>query len=81
MRKSTSGACLFNGELLVRSDAETHAVIALSSSEAELYATTMASSESLGLKAMMADFGIHVTPHMFVDTSAATGICQRKGPG
>ena len=80
-RKSTSGACLFHGEHLVRSYAKTQAVIALSSAEAELYATTMASSEALGLKAMMADFGIHVTPHMFVDASAAIGICQRKGLG
>ena len=55
-RKSTSGACLFNGNHLIRSCAKTQATIALSSGEAELYATVMASSEGLGLRAMMLDF-------------------------
>ena len=41
----------------------------------------MASSEGLGLKAMMIDFGLNTTPHLFVDASAAIGICQRKGLG
>ena len=80
-RKSTSGACLFHGRHLIRSYAKTQATIALSSGEAELYATVMASSEGLGLKAMMVDFGISVTPHVYVDASAAIGICQRKGLG
>ena len=80
-RKSTSGACLFNGNHLIRSYAKTQATIALSSGEAELYATVMASSEGLGLRAMMLDFGIDEIPHLFVDASAAIGICQRKGLG
>ena len=80
-RKSTSGACLFHGRHLIGSYAKTQATIALSSGEAELYATVMASSEGLGIKAMMMDFGIIVTPHLYVDASAAIGICQRKGLG
>ena len=80
-RKSTSGACLFNGNHLIRSYAKTQATIALSSGEAELYATVMASSEGLGLRAMMLDFAIDEIPHLFVDASAAIGICQRKGLG
>ena len=80
-RKSTSGACLFHVVHLIRSYAKTQATIALSSGEAELYATVMASSEGLGIKAMMADLGFKVTPHLFVDASAAIGICQRKGLG
>ena len=80
-KKSTSGACLFHGVHLIRSYAKTQATIALSSGEAQLYATVMASSEGLGMKAMMADLGFSVTPHLFVDASAAIGICQRKGLG
>ena len=80
-RKSTSGACIYHGEHLIRSYAKTQSLISLSSAEAELYATTMAASEALGVKSMMADFGLACTPHLFVDASAAIGICQRKGLG
>ena len=80
-RKSTAGACLFHGSHLIRSYAKTQATIALSSGEAELYATVMASSEVLGLKAMMADFGLETMPHLYVDASAAIGILSKEGPG
>ena len=30
---------------------------------------------------MMADFGLETMPHLYVDASAAIGICQRKGLG
>ena len=80
-RKSTSGACLFNGNHLIRSYAKTQATIALFSGEAELYATVVAASEGLGMKAMAKDFGMSLDPYLNVDASAAIGIMQRKGLG
>ena len=80
-RKSTSGACMFHGSHLIRSFARTQSTIALSSAEAELYATVAAASEALGMKAMMADYGLSAKPHLHVDASAAIGIAQRKGLG
>ena len=56
-------------------------VITLSCAEAELYATTLSYRDAFGLRALMDYFGIYITPHMFVDASAAIGICQRKGLG
>ena len=56
-------------------------MVALSSAEAELYATCSASSEGLGLAAMCEEYGHVVTPWIHVDASAAIGIAQRKGLG
>ena len=80
-RKSTSGAAFMHGQHLIKAYSRTQANIALSSAEAELYATVAAASEGLGLKAMAADFGMNLDPFLNVDASAAIGIMQRKGLG
>ena len=46
-----------HGSHLLKAYSRTQANIALSSAEAELYATVAAASEGLGLKAMARDFG------------------------
>ena len=69
------------GGHLITAFSRTQAVVALSSAEAELYALTMASSETLGVKALAADFGVTLGAWMWVDASAAIGIARRKGLG
>ena len=80
-RKSTSGATFMHGNHLLKAYARTQANIALSSAEAELYATVVAESEGLGMKAMSRDFGMSLDPYLNVDALAAIGIVQRKGLG
>ena len=53
----------------------------MSSAEAELYALVAASSETIGVQSMAADFGISLGAWMWVDASAAIGIARRKGLG
>ena len=69
------------GAHLIKAFSRTQAVVALSSAEAELYALVTAASETLGLKAVAADFGIDLGAWMWVDASAAIGIARRKGLG
>ena len=80
-RKSTSGACYMHGGHLLRSYSKTQAVLALSSAEAELYALTSATSDGLGIKLMIEEFGKVCKVMVHVDASAAIGIAQRKGLG
>ena len=80
-RKSTSGGCFLHGRHLLKTYSRTQSTIALSSAEAELYATVHAASEGLGLAAMAKDYGQSVRPWLYVDASAAIGIAQRKGLG
>ena len=80
-RKSKRGAAFLHGGHLSKAYSRTQAYIALSSAEAELYATVAAASEGLGLKAMSRDFGMSLDPYLNVDASAPIGIVQRKGLG
>ena len=80
-RKSTSGAAFMHGKHLLKSYSRTQSNIALSSAEAELYATVVGASEGLGFKAMGKDFGKSLEVRIHVDASAAIGIAQRKGLG
>ena len=78
-RKSTSGAVLLHGAHIIKHYSCTQSTIALSSAEAELYATVAAPSEALGLAAMCDEYGQKLSPHL--DGSAAIGISQRNGLG
>ena len=80
-RKSTSGGCFMHGKHLLKTYSRTQNTIALSSAEAELYATVQGASEGLGFAAMALDFGKTMVPWLYVDASAAIGIAQRKGLG
>lgn len=75
-RKSTSGAALMHGGHLLKSFSRTQSNIALSSAEAELYATVTAASEGMGLTAMAKDYGKVMVTKMQVDATAAIGIAE-----
>ena len=56
-------------------------VIALSSGEAELDATTRWAAEGLGLRSALNDFGVNVGIKILSDATAAIGMCRRLGLG
>ena len=80
-RKSTSGGVVCWGSGVIKSWSKTQATIALSSGEAELAAVVKGAAEGLGLKAVLADFGVNVNLHMFSDATAAIGMVRREGLG
>ena len=69
---------MMHGRHMLRAYSKTQSNIALSSGEAEYYAMVRAASESMGLKAMVADFKREVEPWLYVD---ATAVAQRVGLG
>jgi hypothetical protein len=60
---------------------KTQSVIALSTGEAELGAVVKSSTEGLGLKSLLSDFGIWIALAVKSDASAAIGMVKREGLG
>ena len=69
------------GKHLITHWSNTQGVIALSSAEAELYGVVRGSIQGIGLRSMAADLGEILELEVLTDSSAATGICRRKGIG
>ena len=59
----------------------TQGVIALSSAEAELYGIVKATVQGIGLQSVARDLGEEIIMDMHTDSSAAMGVCNRKGIG
>ena len=59
----------------------TQGVIALSSAEAELYGIVKAAVQGMGLVSVARDLGEELTMELYTDSSAAQGVCNRKGLG
>ena len=71
----------YGGGDAIKSWASTQQTIALSSGEAELYALTKATSQSMGILQMLRDFGIEGDAQVYSDSTAAIGIVSRHGLG
>ena len=80
-RKSTSGGVIRWGSYVLKWWSKTQPTLALSSGEAELAAIVRSTSEGLGMKAMMEEFGIKVDLVVKSDAVAAIGIVKRQGLG
>ena len=80
-RKSTSGGVMMFGTHCLKSWSVNQQHVALSSGEAEYYGMVRGTSQALGAKAMLNDFGIEVGIETMVDASAAVGIACRRGLG
>ena len=80
-RRSTSGGCAMAGTHFIKAWSKTQATRALSSAEAELHAVVKATSEGIGIKNIMKDFGRNMVVCILIDASAALGIVRRKGVG
>eukprot|EP00971_Amphidinium_carterae_P352695 6492705-Amphidinium_carterae.2 len=80
-RKSTSCSVAFHGDHMLRFTVSTQQPIALSSGESEWYALVRAAIVCLGLVNMCADFGRYLSPRLYGDATAASGIAHRRGAG
>ena len=69
------------GSHVIKSYSKQQRTIALSSAEAELHAMVAASSECLGIMALLRDMGRVMAGDIYSDSSAALGIAQRQGIG
>ena len=69
------------GGHLLKSWSSTQRSITLSSGEAELVAAVKMSAELIGMTQLTADWGLDYRGRVFVDSSAAIGVAQRKGNG
>ncbi len=79
--RSTSGGVILSGGHLLKSWSSTQRSITLSSGEAELVAAVKMSAELIGMTQLTADWGVPCRGHVYVDSSAALGVAQRRGNG
>ena len=69
------------GSHLLRHRSNTQGVIALSSAEAELNGVVRGAIHGLGFQSLARDVGETAELEVLTDSSAAVGICRRKGLG
>ena len=79
--KSTSGGIVMRGGHHIKSWSSTQKKVTLSSAEAELAACIKASAETIGVAQMAGGLGRQVEGEVYVDSSAALGVVNRKGNG
>jgi hypothetical protein len=79
--RSTSGGAVMMGRHFIKSWSVTQKTVALSSGEAELTALVKCSCEVIGLTQLAADWGMEVEGNIYVDSSAALGVVNRRGAG
>jgi len=80
-RKSTSSTVVMLGHHYVKSTSTTQQLIALSTGESEFYALVKAASVAIGMRALMKDFGVELSSHIFADATAGIGMASRVGAG
>ena len=80
-RRSTSGGVARLGRHIAKCWSKTQSVVALSSAEAEWTGICQAAGEGLGLQALCRDLGFEVALRIHTDSTAAIGICRRRGLG
>ena len=80
-RKSTSGGVIMIGGHMVKSWSNTQSVVALSSGEAEYYGMVRGTSIGLGVRSLMEDMGVAMRVRTSTDSTAASGIANRRGLG
>ena len=81
-RRSVSGGVATLGGAFVKGWSNRQVTVALSSAEAEFYASTKATVETLGLESLMADLGWAVSDKVVLtDSNAARGMASRRGLG
>ena len=79
--RSTSGGVAMLGAHCLRSYSVTQKFVTLSSGEAELMAMVKATTEAVGLTQLAASWGIDLQASVFVDSTAALAVTNRKGCG
>ena len=79
--RSTSGGIIMRGMHHIKSWCVTQKRVTLSSAEAELGALVKTTSEAIGIIQMAEGLGRDITTEVFVDSSAALAVVNRKGCG
>ena len=69
------------GSHLIKSWSKTQTVVALSSGEAEYYGMVRGTSIGLGVRGLMEDLGVTMRVRTSTDSTAASGIANRRGLG
>jgi hypothetical protein len=81
-RKSVSGGAISLAGGLIKSWSNRQATRALSSGEAEFYASSKAGIETLGVESMMLDMGWRIeSKKILTDSDACRGMTARRGLG
>ena len=81
-RKSVSGGAITIAGGLIKAWSNRQATRALSSGEAEFYASSKAGIEALGLESLMQDLGWPVeSKRVLTDSDACRGMTSRRGVG
>ena len=80
-RRSTSGGAIQWGGHTIKTWAKTQPRVTLSCGESELGAVIKGASEALGIRSLLADFGIRASIEISSDATAAIGISRRQGLG
>ena len=69
------------GQHLLFQSSTTQVPIALSSGEAEFYSLVKCASRMIGLQSLYRDLGWQLQLRLSTDSTAAKGICSRRGAG
>ena len=80
-RRSTSGGIVLRGGHFIKAWSRTQALVALSSAEAERYASIKATAETIGITNLFLDRGTKVSGIILTDASAALSLIKRRGLG
>ena len=80
-RRSTSGGVAFLGSHCIKTWSSTQSIVALSSAEAELTGLSKGGQNGLGLKSLCKDLGLDLRLRLHTDSTAAIGVCRRRGIG
>ena len=80
-RKTTGGFSADFGAHCVKTGSALQSTIALSSGESEYYQLVKGAAIGLSIQALLQDWGLPVGVRIHSDSSAARGICSRRGLG
>ena len=80
-RISVSGGVVRIGGAPIKCWSKDQHNLAKSSAEAELYAANLGGEQALGIQTMMRELGCEMSIRIYIDSSAALGVIQRKGIG
>ena len=78
---STSGGVLMLGSRCIKAWSVTQKCVTLSSAEAELMALIKGATEAIGLSQLAETWCLGLKADLFIDSSAALAIAQRRGSG
>ena len=80
-RKSTTGLVTMVGSHSLKHSSTLQSTVSLSSGESEYYAIVKAASMAIGMKALFQEWHIPLGCTVLSDSSAARGMCSRRGLG